>query len=273
MSEQQGIDEAGVDGVTLDPKHLEAEFAYFRGAFHGTKDSLVEKYVAAARAAKIPWGLYQFPDQHGDITAQWAAFKAISDALHGDDDEGLPDTYDLERLDEVRAKDGTLLKGGVTPAVAVENARKWGQNHLDDRGHRAILYWSYRVWLEVLLKADCSVLYPLFDSWEAHTGHPSPPPWEGPTMVQWAFDKKGTPGVSGDGHADRDVYYVLGPGSKGRRVVDVQTMLKIFPDACPTGVYGDATEAAVKAYQASKGLAATGLVDVRTAAKLHHEGR
>jgi peptidoglycan hydrolase-like protein with peptidoglycan-binding domain len=52
----------------------------------------------------------------------------------------------------------------------------------------------------------------------------------------------------------------LKKGSKGSGVKNVQTLLKLKAD----GDFGPGTEKAVKAFQKSKGLAETGIVDAIT---------
>ncbi|MCW2772549.1 MAG: Peptidoglycan-binding domain 1 protein [Nocardioides sp.] len=63
---------------------------------------------------------------------------------------------------------------------------------------------------------------------------------------------------------------LLGPGDDGDQVRDLQARLKqiFWFDADVTGTYGDVTEAAVRGFQAKRGIPVTGEVDQRTQDRL-----
>ncbi|GAW48868.1 peptidoglycan binding domain-containing protein [Nocardioides sp. PD653] len=64
---------------------------------------------------------------------------------------------------------------------------------------------------------------------------------------------------------------LLGPGDDGDQVRDLQARLKqiFWFDADVTGTYGDVTEAAVRGFQAKRGIPVTGEVDQRTQDRLY----
>ena len=100
--------------------------------------------------------------------------------------------------------------------------------------------------------------HPLADPTSQPAAQPASPPTSPPTS-----QPSSSPSVT---HSPAAVAEVLTPGEKGTKVRELQVrlhQLAWLPETT-TGLYDDATAAAVKGFQAKRGLARTGVLDRRT---------
>lgn len=86
-----------------------------------------------------------------------------------------------------------------------------------------------------------------------------------PAVTPLVVEKAAIPNANLPATAKPNVLTSLAKGSKGEAVKKLQTALKITAD----GIYGVQTEAAVKAFQAKKGIVITGVADEATQKRLY----
>jgi GH25 family lysozyme M1 (1,4-beta-N-acetylmuramidase) len=281
-----GIDTASVAG-NRNPDWARAraqvpiDFAIIR-AYTGTgPDPVFHRDWPKLKAAGLVRGAYlflRFPHRGWrpapSPAAQARAFIATVGRL---DPSDLPPSLDVEFPGAGRKETG------MTARQLLEGVREAWRTLRDHYGVAPIVYTSARVWREDLdnLPAPDLVESPL---WLARYPYPKgpavygprivaglrpppvPPPWGDATnwwIHQYQGDAVKLPGFP-TGNVDMNRFNTTARGATGDRVRWVQRRLGI-PESC---CFDAATEAALRAFQRGKGIAASGVVDPRTFAFL-----
>jgi GH25 family lysozyme M1 (1,4-beta-N-acetylmuramidase) len=261
------------------------QYAFFRATFKTWTDPTWKREAGRAREAGMIVGAYLFPVM--DVIApppeeQVAAFwKAVGPLGPG----CFPPVLDVEFSSLGIAKTGRTqadLLAWIRTAVAALKK---------SYGVAPMIYTNARIWdgrdPDSLNIHELGVLVPEIPEcplWASHYPFPSnikavtakatvdaiqpplaPKAWLDPANVwihQYQGDAREFPGCSG--LVDLNRFFDLSRGARGERVRWLQRMLKISVD----GDFGPITQRAVLDFQSAHQLAADGIVDPRTFARL-----
>jgi lysozyme len=260
-------------------------FVYIRATDGTWQDPDFAKPWADIKAAGLVRGAYMFFRPAAAVDPQLKAFTDVVGHLGPGE---LPPILDIEFPNGGRAKTGPSIDVCMTAIrAAVAGLRAFYKTW-------PILYTSWRVWTEDLLNAaaadltECQLSVARY-AYAMEIAPQPTPTWEPPVPVPWGIgdwtihqfqgDAIGVPGI--DGRADLNRFNTMSFGAHGARVGAVQkrlaractcgTTTPTHATTCliTTGVtvdndYGLKTVAAMKTFQASRGLVADGVLGIGT---------
>jgi len=285
-----GIDYAGVDDNPVPDfrKVREAgfSFVYIRAAHGATPDPTYRRDAAAARAAGLlvgAYGIIRWPVRDTPIPVDRQAAALSSGIARAWQPGDLPTAIDVEFGRAGRAASYAITARGALQWVegyaaalraalpdhplAVYTSRYQWRDSLDDRASAPLA--ALMLWCKTPYTYKAGQPPHLTDERIGALGV-LPQPWSSPVvpgpgtrLQQFQGDARPVPGV---GQADLNAWIPLAQGDHGADVVWLQQ--RLGGGLAQDGDFGPLTKAELTRYQVSAGLPATGVVDVRTFARL-----
>jgi len=253
-----GLDTASIaDPKPIDWRKVYAagyRFAIHRATWGAYHDPEYPREAPAARAAGLVVGAYCLIRWTEPITPQLEAVRSL-----------VVEEADFCPVIDVEFGKGGRLATKLSGAACVDRVLAMCGAGEDAHGGTAGIYSSRQQWVGAGLPA----VPELATRWlwlASHEGGPAPEPpgWDlGSLWVeQVAYNVRGVPGVKG--LIDRDEYRVMRRGERSGRVAWVQVRVGAGAD----GIFGPATEVALKRWQKRTGIEATGEVGIVDFARL-----